>query len=80
MLMATPVYRKNEEDILKANIHTQQNAAQQKETQSALSQIRPVVRNTEKQLEVKTQMIVLSTYDALKQGIPKDSAFRTLFG
>jgi Tfp pilus assembly protein PilO len=80
MLMTGPVYRKNEEEILKANVQTQQSAAQQKETQSRLSELRPVVRNTEKQLEVKTQMIVLETFKALERGMPKDCGLRTLLG
>jgi len=78
--MAGQIYRKSEEDILKANVQTQKAAEAQKETQSRLSELRPVVRNTDEQLRIKTQMIVLETYKALERGIPRDSALKTLLG
>jgi hypothetical protein len=80
--MPEQVYKKREdaERILASNAQTQQAAAQQKETQSRLSQLRPVVRSTNDQLQIKTQMIVVETFKALEKGIPAGSSLRTLLG
>lgn len=77
--MAGQVYRKSEEEILASNVQTQK-AAEQQKTQTMLAHLRPVVQNTDEQLRIKTQMIVLETYKALERGIPPGSSLKTLLG
>jgi hypothetical protein len=80
MLMTGPLYKKNEEEILKVNVQTQKAAEAQKETQSRLAELRPVVRDKSEQARVIAQTIVLDTYKALERGIPRDSSLKTLLG
>lgn len=80
MIMAQPVYRKAEDEVMAVKVQTQQVYEATKEAQSRLAQLKPVVTSTVDQQRVIAQQIVLETYKSLEKGIPKDYSLRTLLG
>ena len=75
-----PKYRKNEEEILKANVQTQAAATAQKETMARLSELRPVVTSAVDHQRVVAQQIIGEAWKSLEKAVPRDSALRTLLG